>query len=86
MSHLDEFDTEDESSDEEMEHMHVLGHDIEKKKKTKIKVKAIAKNLEKFTSLRVGNITMKDSLQFLPSSLDKLVSNLVKEDKTNSLQ
>ena len=64
----------------------MLDHDIEKKKQTKIKVKATAKNLENFTSLRVGNITMKDSLQFLPSSLDKLVSNLVKEDKTNSLQ
>ena len=29
---------------------------------------------------------MKESLHFLPRSLDKLVSNLVKDDKTNSLQ
>ena len=88
MSHLEESDEGIESFDEEIERMRVLGYDTEKKesKTKKTKVQVIAKNLEKFTSIKIGNITMKDSLQFLPSSLDKLVSNLVKEDKTNSLE
>ena len=36
----------------------------------------VAKNLEKFTSMEIDGIVMKDSLQFLNCSLDKLVTNL----------
>ena len=36
----------------------------------------VAKSLEKCTSMKIGHIEMKDSLQFMGSSLDKLVSNL----------
>mgnify|MGYP001198188336 CR=1 FL=1 len=36
----------------------------------------IAKSLEKFISIKVGTVEFKDSLQFLNSSLDKLVNNL----------
>ena len=32
--------------------------------------------MEKFVSLTLNNIEFKDSLQFLPGSLDNLVSNL----------
>ena len=33
----------------------------------------IAKSLEKFTSLKIGNIQINDSLQFMGCSMDKLV-------------
>ena len=36
----------------------------------------IAKSMEKFVCLRIGTLHFKDSLQFLASSLDELVSNL----------
>ena len=36
----------------------------------------VAKSLEKFTSMKIGHIEIKDSLQFMGSSLDKLVSDL----------
>merc|ERR1712112_331706 len=36
----------------------------------------VAKSLEKFTSMDIGQIRIQDSLQFLNCSLDKLVSNL----------
>ena len=46
----------------------------------------IAKSQEKFISIQLGPVEFKDSLQFLNSSLDKLVKNLkdkgVKEGKT----
>jgi hypothetical protein len=46
----------------------------------------IAKSQEKFISIKLGPVEFKDSLQFLNSSLDKLVKNLkdkgVKEGKT----
>ena len=42
----------------------------------------VAKTLEKFVTFSIGNRKFKDSLQFLNSSLDKLVSNLAgKEGK-----
>jgi hypothetical protein len=46
----------------------VLGPDV--------KLDAMAKNTEKFTTLRVNNIVFKDSMSFMLSSLGKLVSNL----------
>ena len=36
----------------------------------------IAKSMEKFVTFSIGNLKFKDSLNFLNSSLDKLVSNL----------
>ena len=36
----------------------------------------IAKSMEKFVCFKIGELHFKDSLQFLASSLDKLVSNL----------
>ena len=36
----------------------------------------VAKNMEKFTSMKIDGIIMKDSLKFLNCSLDKLVTNL----------
>ena len=46
----------------------------------------IAKSQEKFISIQLGPVEFKDSLQFLNSSLDKLVKNLkdkgVKEGKS----
>ena len=43
--------------------------------------KVIAKSLEKFTSLTIGHIEIKDSLNFMGCSLDKLVSNLKEKGK-----
>ena len=46
----------------------------------------LAKSLEKFTTLTIGHIELKDSLNFMGLSLDKLVSTLKekgrKENKT----
>ena len=39
----------------------------------------IAKSQEKFISIQLGPVEFKDSLQFLNSSLDKLVKNLKQE-------
>ena len=36
----------------------------------------IAKSMEKFVCFKIGQLHFKDSLQFLASSLDKLVGNL----------
>ena len=36
----------------------------------------VAKTMEKFVTFSIGNLKFKDSLQFLNSSLDKLVKNL----------
>ena len=41
----------------------------------------LAKSLEKFTMMRIGNIQIKDSLNFMSCSLDKLVSNLNEKGK-----
>ena len=41
----------------------------------------IAKSLEKFTSMRIGRVEIKDSLQFMSSSLDTLVSDLKDKKK-----
>ena len=47
----------------------------------------IAKSMEKFVTFSIGNLKIKDSLQFLDSSLDKLVSNLAGKVKNGkSLQ
>jgi hypothetical protein len=42
----------------------------------KLKVKVIAKTIEKFITFSIGKLQFKDTLQFLPSSLEKLVKNL----------
>ena len=39
-------------------------------------IDCIAKSLEKLTMLKIGHIEIKDSLQFLNTSLDTLVTNL----------
>ena len=36
----------------------------------------VAKTMEKFVTFSIGNLKFKDSLQFLNSSLDKIVKNL----------
>ena len=41
----------------------------------------LAKSLEKFTMMQIGNIEIKDSLNFMSCSLDKLVSNLNEKGK-----
>ena len=41
----------------------------------------IAKNLEKFTAMEIYGVVMKDSMQFLNCSLDKLVTNLKEKGK-----
>ena len=43
--------------------------------------KVIAKTMEKFVTFSIGNLKFKDSLHFLNSSLDKLVSNLSEKVK-----
>ena len=48
-------------------------------------VEVLAKNLEKFTSLSIGNIEIKDSLNFMGCSLDKLVSNLKEKGKKENM-
>ena len=42
----------------------------------RLRLEAIPLNTEKFKMLRVGNITLLDSLSFLQDSLDRLVENL----------
>ena len=37
-------------------------------------------NTEKFISFSIGNVIFKDSLQFIQSSFDELVKNLVKKE------
>ena len=73
-------------------HFFFLGYDghliFENLAKLKLKKAptVIAKSQEKFISIQLGPVEFKDSLQFLNSSLDKLVKNLkdkgVKEGKT----
>ena len=46
-----------------------------------LKINAIPNNMERYMAFTLGNnLTFIDSLQFMSSSLDKLVSNLRKED------
>ena len=44
-------------------------------------ITCIPNNMEKYISFSLGNIRFIDSLQFMPSSLDNLVSNLAKEEE-----
>ena len=64
---------------------HIVFENLAKLKLNK-SPKVMAKALESFLSIKVGTLEFKDSLQFLNSSLDKLVKNLkdkgVKEGKT----
>ena len=47
--------------------------------------KVLAKNMEKYLSFSIGNLHFKDSLQFLNSSLDKLVKNALGKEKDYSI-
>ena len=47
--------------------------------------KVIAKSLEKFTSMQIGRNQIRDSLQFMGRSLDKLVSDLKEKGKKDNL-
>ena len=47
--------------------------------------KVLAKNMEKYLSFSIGNLHFKDSLQFLNSSLDKLVQNALGKEKDYSI-
>ena len=52
-----------------------------KGKEQPLKINAIPNNMEKYMAFMLGNyLTFIDSFQFMSSSLDKLVSNLPKED------
>ena len=54
---------------------HIVFENLAKLKLNKAP-KVIAKSLESFLSIKLGTLEFKDSLQFLNSSLDKLVKNL----------
>jgi len=56
---------------------HLIMQEMGKIKKKPIK--CIANNMEKYITFSVGNLHFLDSLQFMNASLEKLVSNLVKE-------
>lgn len=43
------------------------------------KLKVIAQNMERYVSFSVGDLRFIDSFQFMPSSLEKPVNNLVGE-------
>ena len=52
-----------------------------KRRKTRLNINAIPNNMEKYMAFMLGNhLTFIDSFQFMSSSLDKLVSNLPKDD------
>ena len=51
---------------------HIIFENLAKLKLNKAP-KVIAKSLESFLSIKLGTLEFKDSLQFLNSSLDKLV-------------
>ena len=52
-----------------------------------LKINAIPNNLEKYVAFMLGNhLNFIDSLQFMSSSLDKLVSDLPKEDLRYTLE
>ena len=53
------------------------------REKQDLNIIAIPNNMEKYMAFRLGNhLTLIDSFQFMSSSLDKLVSNLPKDDLT----
>ena len=52
-----------------------------KKEKQDLNINAIPNNMEKYVAFMLGNhLTFIDSFKFMSSSLDKLVSNLPKDD------
>ena len=54
---------------------------IKKGEKQDLNINAIPNNMEKYMAFLLGNhLTFIDSFQFMSSSLDKLVSNLPKDD------
>lgn len=46
-------------------------------------LKCIPYTMEKYLTFSLGNLSFKDSLQFMPSSLDQLVENLKKKGRDN---
>ena len=57
------------------------GYTNKKGEKQDLNINAIPNNLEKYMAFMLGNhLTFIDSFQFMSSSLDKLVSNLPKDD------
>ena len=57
------------------------GYTNKKGEKQDLNINAIPNNMEKYMAFMLGNhLTFIDSFQFMSSSLDKLVSNLPKED------
>ena len=57
------------------------GHTNKKGEKQDLNISAIPNNMEKYMAYMLGNyLTFIDSFQFMSSSLDKLVSNLPKDD------
>ena len=57
------------------------GYTNKKGEKQDININAIPNNMEKYTAFMLGNhLTFINSFQFMSSSLDKLVSNLPKDD------
>ena len=56
-------------------------HKNSKGRETEMQIQCIPNNMEKYMAFMLGNhLTFIDSLQFMSSSLDKLVSNLPKDD------
>ena len=57
------------------------GYTNRKGEKQDLNINAIPNNMEKYITFMLGNhLTFIDSFQFMSSSLDKLVSNLPKDD------
>ena len=56
---------------------HILMNALAESPHYKDKMDAIPLNSEKFKMLKLGTLTLLDSMAFLPASLDKLVENLV---------
>ena len=57
------------------------GYTNKKGEKQDLNINAIPNNMEKYMAFMLGNyLTFIDSFQFMSSSLDKLVSNLPKDD------
>ena len=57
------------------------GYTNKKGEKQDLSINAIPNNMEKYMAFMLGNhLTFIDSFQFMSSSLDKLVSNLPKDD------
>ena len=58
-----------------------------KGKEQPLKINAIPNNMEKYMAFMLGNhLNFIDSFQFMSSSLDKLVSNLLKDDLKYTLK